>query len=92
MATTHFIEPVDILFLRGNRLFGDAGSFGESLTPPWPSVVAGALRSGLSPTAAMTRRASPAGRWMTPSSVRRRARARSRYTGFRWRFAARMEP
>lgn len=40
-----FIEPLDVLFLRGNKLFGDPGSFGESLIPPNPSVVAGALRS-----------------------------------------------
>lgn len=40
-----FIEPLDVLFLRGNRLFGDPGSHGESLVPPWPSVAAGALRS-----------------------------------------------
>jgi len=40
-----FLEPLDVLFLRGNKLFGDPGSFGESLVPPWPSVVAGALRS-----------------------------------------------
>ena len=44
--TTHrFIEPLDVLFLRGNKLFGDPGSHGESLVPPWPSVAAGALRS-----------------------------------------------
>jgi CRISPR-associated protein Cmr3 len=41
----HFIEPFDVLFLRGNKLFGDAGSYGESLVPPWPSLAAGALRS-----------------------------------------------
>lgn len=40
-----FLEPLDVLFLRGNTLYGDAGSFGEALVPPWPSVVAGALRS-----------------------------------------------
>lgn len=40
-----FIEPLDVLFLRGNKLFGDPGSFGQALVPPWPSVVAGALRS-----------------------------------------------
>jgi CRISPR-associated protein Cmr3 len=46
--TTHcFIEPLDVLYLRGNRLFGDPGSHGESLVPPWPSVAAGALRSWL---------------------------------------------
>jgi len=40
-----FLEPLDVLFLRGNKLFGDPGSYGESLVPPWPSVAAGALRS-----------------------------------------------
>lgn len=40
-----FIEPVDVLFMRGNKLFGDAGSYGESLVPPWPSLAAGAIRS-----------------------------------------------
>lgn len=43
----HFIEPLDVLFLRGNKVFGDPGSFGESVMPPPPSVVAGALRSAL---------------------------------------------
>ena len=51
-ATPHptehrFIEPLDVLFLRGNKLFGDPGSHGESLVPPWPSAAAGALRSQL---------------------------------------------
>lgn len=40
-----FIQPLDVLFLRGNKLFGDPGSYGESLIPPWPSVAAGAIRS-----------------------------------------------
>ncbi len=44
-VTYRFLEPLDVLFLRGNKLFGDSGSFGESLVPPWPSVAAGALRS-----------------------------------------------
>lgn len=44
---TLFIEPLDVLVLRGNKLFGDPGSFGESLVPPWPSVAAGAIRSAL---------------------------------------------
>lgn len=45
-ATEHrFIAPLDVLFLRGNKLFGDPGSHGESLVPPWPSAAAGALRS-----------------------------------------------
>lgn len=40
-----FIEPLDVLFLRGNQLFGAPGSYGEALMPPWPSVAAGAIRS-----------------------------------------------
>lgn len=47
MTAYHFLEPTDVLYLRGNRLFGDPGSFAESLVPPWPSVAAGALRSAL---------------------------------------------
>ncbi len=43
----HFIEPWDVLFLRGNKLFGDPGSYGEALVPPWPSVAAGAIRSAI---------------------------------------------
>lgn len=46
-AEYRFLEPLDVLFLRGNKLFGDPGSYGESLVPPWPSVVAGAIRSRL---------------------------------------------
>ncbi len=45
MTTTHFIEPLDVLFLRGNQLFGEPGSYGDGLMPPWPSVAAGAIRS-----------------------------------------------
>lgn len=44
---TFFVEPLDILTLRGNKLFADAGAHGEALMPPWPSVAAGALRSRL---------------------------------------------
>src|SRR5690625_7970040 len=40
-----YIEPLDVLFLRGNKMFGDPGSYGEALIPPWPSVAAGAIRS-----------------------------------------------
>ena len=48
MEITHlFIDPIDTHFLRGNRLFGDPGSFGDALVPPLPSVAAGALRSAL---------------------------------------------
>lgn len=45
MTHYRFLEPLDVLFLRGNKLFGDPGSYGESLIPPWPSVAAGAIRS-----------------------------------------------
>jgi len=45
MTACRFLEPLDVLFLRGNKLFGDPGSYGEFLVPPWPSVAAGALRS-----------------------------------------------
>lgn len=42
---TLFLEPLDALILRGNKLFGDPGSYGEALVLPWPSVAAGAIRS-----------------------------------------------
>lgn len=45
--STLFLEPLDVLYLRGNKLFGGAGDHGESLMPPWPSMAAGALRSRL---------------------------------------------
>ena len=45
MAEQLFLEPLDVLYLRGNRLFGDPGAHGEALMPPWPSVAAGAIRS-----------------------------------------------
>lgn len=47
MSQYLFIEPADILILRANKLFDDAGSYGETQVLPWPSVVAGALRSAL---------------------------------------------
>lgn len=43
MIDYRFIQPLDVLHLRGNRLFGDGG--GNSVMPPWPSVFAGAIRS-----------------------------------------------
>lgn len=43
--STLFLEPLDALILRGNKLFGDPGSYGEALIPPSPSVAAGAIRS-----------------------------------------------
>lgn len=47
MYADAFVRPLDVLTLRGNRLFGEAGSWGDSLMPPPPSVMAGALRSHL---------------------------------------------
>lgn len=38
------IDPIDVLYLRGNRLFAEAGD-AEAEMPPWPSVFAGAIRS-----------------------------------------------
>lgn len=45
MSQYRFLKPLDVLYLRGNKLFGGAGDYGEALMPPWPSVAAGALRS-----------------------------------------------
>ena len=45
MIAHRFLEPLDVIFPRGNKLFGAAGSYGAALMPPWPSVAAGALRS-----------------------------------------------
>lgn len=47
MHQSHFVEAHDILFFRGNKLFGEAGSFGDLAMPPSPSVISGALRSSL---------------------------------------------
>jgi CRISPR-associated protein Cmr3 len=64
--TSVFLEPLDVLVLRGNKLFGDPGSYGESLVPPWPSVAAGAIRSAM-----LARSGDPAafakGQWEAPS-------------------------
>lgn len=38
------IDPVDVLYLRGNRLFAELGD-AEPVMPPWPSLFAGAIRS-----------------------------------------------
>ncbi len=40
-----FVKPLDVLYLRGNRLFDSGGDHGEAQMPPWPSMMAGALRS-----------------------------------------------
>jgi CRISPR-associated protein Cmr3 len=45
--TTLFLEPLDVLYLRGNQHFGSPGAHGAALMPPWPSLAAGAIRSRL---------------------------------------------
>jgi len=45
MVEYRSLRPLDVLYLRGNRLFGGPGDHGEALMPPWPSMAAGALRS-----------------------------------------------
>ncbi|HPC82481.1 MAG TPA: type III-B CRISPR module-associated Cmr3 family protein [Thermoanaerobaculaceae bacterium] len=47
MSTWLYLEPLDVLYLRGNRDFGGPGDHAEALMPPWPSVFSGALRSAL---------------------------------------------
>jgi len=43
----YFVEPLDILMIRGNKSFGGDGQHGEAVMPPWPSLFAGAFRSAL---------------------------------------------
>ena len=47
MTDFYFVQPQDVLMLRGNKSFGDAGEHGEAVMPPWPSLFAGAFRSAL---------------------------------------------
>jgi len=47
MTAYYFVQPLDVLMLRGNKGFGDAGEHGEAVMPPWPSLFAGAFRSAL---------------------------------------------
>lgn len=44
-TTTLLLRPLDVLHLRGNRLFGGPGDHGEALMPPWPSAFTGAVLS-----------------------------------------------
>lgn len=45
MCSVRLIEPVDVLYLRGNHLFEGAGAYSAPLMPPWPSMAAGAIRA-----------------------------------------------
>jgi CRISPR-associated protein Cmr3 len=47
MTAWLFIRPLDVLYLRGNKLFGGPGDHAEALMPPWPSVLSGAIRSAM---------------------------------------------
>lgn len=47
MTEHRYIEPLDIVHFRGNRLFGEAGSLSTTMALPLPSVMAGALRSAI---------------------------------------------
>jgi CRISPR-associated protein Cmr3 len=47
MTTHYFVQPLDVLMIRGNKSFGGAGQHGEAVMPPWPSLFAGAFRSAL---------------------------------------------
>lgn len=47
MTAYYFVQPMDVLLLRGNKSFGGAGEHGEAVMPPWPSLFAGAFRSAL---------------------------------------------
>lgn len=44
MTTLLRISPLDVLYLRGNRLFSGSVT-SEVVMPPWPSLFAGALRA-----------------------------------------------
>lgn len=44
MTTLLRISPLDVLYLRGNRLFSQSVT-SEAVMPPWPSLFAGALRA-----------------------------------------------
>lgn len=66
-TTSCFIEPLDVLFFRGNQLFGEPGSYGEALMPPWPSVAAGALRTRILAEAKVDMAAFAAGQVSHPS-------------------------
>ena len=47
MTSYYFVQPLDVLMIRGNKSFGGAGQHGEAVMPPWPSLFAGAFRSAL---------------------------------------------
>lgn len=45
MSNCLFVKPLDVIFPRGNSLFGQSGQHGDAQIPLWPSVMSGALRS-----------------------------------------------
>ena len=40
-----FLQPLDVLSFRGNKTYGEPGCYGETAVLPWPSVIAGAIRT-----------------------------------------------
>jgi len=71
MAEVRFIEALDVLFPRGNKLFGEAGEHGEACVPPWPSVAAGAIRSRILADAGADFAAFAQGRPLRDASLQR---------------------
>ncbi len=71
MTVWRFVQPVDTLSLRGNKLFGAAGDYGESGFPPKPSVLAGALRSLLLTQAAGKMESFAAGQQLQDEALNR---------------------
>ncbi|MCG5502081.1 type III-B CRISPR module-associated Cmr3 family protein [Ectothiorhodospira lacustris] len=80
-----FIRPLDVLSFRGNRIFGEAGSYGVSQMPPQPSVAAGALRSALMVSRGIDPHAFAEGRLEDPDLGHRDAPGRFRLT--HWQLA-----
>ena len=67
MSEFVFLEPLDVLHLRGNRLF----SVPEAVMPPWPSVPSGAIRSRMLVDAGVDVDAFARGQERLPESVLR---------------------
>ena len=67
MTEHRYIEPLDMVHFRGNRLFGAAGSLGTTMALPLPSVIAGALRSAVLASDDVDLQAFAQGRVMHPA-------------------------
>lgn len=69
MRECRFIEPLDAIFLRGNRLFGEGSAPGDAAMPPWPSVFAGAIRSWMLVAAGVSPKAYGGGKAQLPGEI-----------------------